>query len=408
MSESTGQLHLDEQPEKILIIASNRDAAAKLGRVLESRGFTYQFAPTVDDAVQLAATELFDLVIAEYPDNSVLVIDAINAIANESDLRRSPLLLLHPNASSVSEEQRMSYPFRVQLLPVPWERGTVLVKASAELRLQKLRSEEGRFLSGITGQNLELRDLTNRFMRELREAQAIQSSLMPTELPSAPGTRFAAAYVPLDVVGGDIYDIWSISPELHGLFIGDVTGHGLSAALIGAMTKMAMSYAPKLSPEDMLREMNNGLAPLMPEGRFVTAELAFYNSDTGTLMLARGGHPPAFLYRAQTGAVEELAPRGFALGMIANAKYELLATKLEPGDKLLMLTDGMTESSDMQGKLLGTSGVSEIFGRLAPSYPIDRCIGELLDIREEYSRGRVVKDDIAVIGLERIGEPTAS
>jgi serine phosphatase RsbU (regulator of sigma subunit) len=393
---------LDEHAEQILVVSSDGISAERISEVLGTRGFRSQWAPTLAAAARIAEQDLFDLLIIDHPAAAPLPADILTEVETDSQLRRFPLILCHPAADTLPQQRLDSAPFRVHMLPCPWDPILFLVRVSAELRLRKIRNEESRFLSAVAGQNFELRDLTNRFLRELREAQAIQAALMPTALPSAPQTRFAAAYVPLDAVGGDLYDIWHIEKSRYGLFIGDVTGHGLSAALIGAMTKMALSHAGKTAPHTMLTEMNRALAPLMPEGRFVTAEAAFYCAETGALSLVRAGHPPAFLWRAATRRVEQIGPRGLALGMVEETAYDLYSDCLGAGDKLLMVTDGLTETGNMQAELLGVDGVARMFAEVAEALPIHSCIEELLSRREKFSGGRIVKDDIALIGLERV------
>ncbi len=247
---------------------------------------------------------------------------------------------------------------------------------------------------------MALRDLTTRFRGSFKKRRVFRTH-PPNRSPSAPGISFAATYVPLEAVGGDLYDIWKISDSTYGMFIGDVTGHGLPAAFIGAMTKMALSFGEKTSPEITLNQVNAALAPLMPEGRFVTAALAFYNTDTAELLVARAGHPSPILYRASSGSTELLAAKGLPLGVLPESRYQVLKTTLGVGDKLLFITDGISETSNLSGQMLGDEGLAKEFQRLCPDHSISDCLTELLAFQETYSEGRLVKDDITIIGLER-------
>jgi serine phosphatase RsbU (regulator of sigma subunit) len=183
------------------------------------------------------------------------------------------------------------------------------------------------------------------------------------------------------------------------MFIGDVTGHGLPAAFIGAMTKMALAYADKSSPETMFREMNDGMADLMPPGRFVTVAAALYNPETGGLKVARGGHPPPFVWRKETGEVEQILPKGMALGMLAGVSFELFETSLNPGDRFLLMTDGITETTDMNNEMLGIEGSAELFKKWV-HLPMDQNLDKILEEQFEFAGGRILKDDNTLIGLE--------
>lgn len=394
-------LDLGEHAERILVIAASAEASGRIGRLLEQRAYSYCSAADLAEASALADEELFDMVIAECSDDSS-ALDAVHAIVANAQLRRAPLLVLHPKAESVSAEQLEAFPIPVRLLGSPWEASALLVRVSSQLRIRKVKETEARFTSRVAEQNVQLRDLTTRFKRELQDAQYIQNSLLPKGLPSAEQTRFAATYVPLEAVGGDLYDLWKLPDGRMGLFIGDVTGHGLPAAFIGAMTKMALSYSGKGTPDEMLAEMNSGLCQHMPEGRFVTAAAAFYTPATGELYVARAGHPPGFLYRAATRELVQVAPRGVPLGFLEEARYELYSTRLEAGDKFLLVTDGITEAMNFGGAVLGVDGTARLFAELAPENAMDSCLRGLLEKQEEFSEGRMVKDDITLLGLERL------
>ena len=391
-----------EHAQRVLVIASSTEEADRIGKLLETRNYAWKAADGVEAASAMAGEQLFDMIVAEFADHDLPPIEAINSITSSAQLRRVPLLVMHPGAADISPNYLTSLDLPVSILSTPWHATDLIVKVSSQLRLQKLKDAESSFVAKVSAQNSELRDLTNRFQRELQEAQNIQNSILPKSLPTAKETSFAAAYVPLEAVGGDLYDLWKINDDLFGLFIGDVTGHGLSAAFIGAMTKMALSYASKESPDVMLRQMNEGLMELMPEGRFVTAAAALYTPSTGQLLVARGGHPPAYIWRAAGKFVTEVTPKGFPLGVVPHAKYELYSAQLLPGDKFIFVTDGLTETVNMAGRALGTAGTGVIFGELAETGSIEQCIAGLLDRQEEYSGGRMVKDDITLLGIERL------
>lgn len=395
-------LDLRELAERMLIISDDLSAAERIGHVLEMRGYAWRAAQGIREAGRIAAAESFDMIIAEFDGKDLAPLEALSKLTANPYLTRSFVLLLHPKADTVSPETLHGSKFPVTFMRSPWEPSGLLINVSAQLRQRKIRDNETRSLSNLAVQNIELRDLTNRFKLELLEAQNIQNSIMPKSLPSARNTLFAAAYVPLEAVGGDIYDLWQINEDLFGLFIGDVTGHGLSAAFIGAMTKMALSYAPKTSPELMLAEMNRGLVALMPEGRFVTAAAAFYRPSSGELLVARAGHPAGYLFRNADRSIQEVTPKGLPLGVVENVGYELFSTKLEASDKFLFVTDGLTEAVNMEGRTLGTSGMGRIFCQSATDANIAKALEEILLRHETYSDGRTIKDDITLIGLEKV------
>ena len=222
---------LSEHAERILVIAPSEERAQKIGKILEQRSCIWVFALDIPEAAECSKQELFDMIVCDWDESQGSAMEAIEVIGAEPQLRRAPMLLLHPRSDEIPEDYLAALDLQLQLLQSPWEASALVVKVSAELRKRRLRLEEAKFYSKVSSQNVELRDLTNRFKRELKEAQDIQTAILPKMLPDAAGTLFAATYVPLEMVGGDLYDVWQISDDLYGLFIGDVTGHGLSAGL---------------------------------------------------------------------------------------------------------------------------------------------------------------------------------
>ena len=247
---------------------------------------------------------------------------------------------------------------------------------------------------------LRLRDLTGRFQNELKDARKIQFSILPKSLPQHDHAKLTATYIPFEAVGGDLYDLWKLDEHRLGLFIADVTGHGLAAAFLGAMTKMAMTYAPQTRPDEILKSVNDGLAALMPEGRFVTALMAIVDFSNDTLYCARAGHPPLYLWKHQEKKVEMLTPNGLPLGVMGGMDYQQIETQLEPGDKFVMVTDGITETIDMDGNILGNEGVVDGLSQVAADHDIIHCAAHMLEYQKEFSQGRIVKDDNTILGFE--------
>ena len=394
-------LDLKEYADKIILIAENQAVARQVGSLLESRSYNWTHVTTIDAAIQIASSELFDMTILCYTDESSDPLEALRVAKSERLLSRCPIILVHPTLENF-EKIGWSKDDKLVMLKYPLDPALFLVKVTTLLRLRKFKADQTRLDSTVSEQNAQLRDLTNRFKAEVKEAQTIQKSILPKILPTDEKCLLAASYLPLEAVGGDLYDIWKLDETHIGFFIGDVTGHGLPAAFVGAMTKMALAYASKASPAIMLAEMNDGMADLMPEGRFVAVAAAIYDTQTGSLKLARGGQPNPFIWRNKSQTAEVASVRGMALGMVTGIQYQTFETTLEIGDKFIMLTDGITECTDMNGKMLGEQGVLEFFKQSAKDLRIDACLNHLLHLQDKFCSGRILKDDVTIIGLERV------
>jgi hypothetical protein len=195
--------------------------------------------------------------------------------------------------------------------------------------------------------------------RELDTARRIQSSLLPRRIPEQSGLDIAVRFVPMTAVAGDIYDFVRIGPSSIGILVADVSGHGVPAALVASMVKVAFSAQADHAddPAQVLGSMNQVLCRHL-EHAYVTAVYAVVNTDRQTVTIASAGHPPALLHRAhQTSPVQQNG--GVMLGVFPDAKYT--NTEVAPfgtGDRLLLYSDGVLEARDRAGQFFDNDRVA--------------------------------------------------
>ncbi len=195
----------------------------------------------------------------------------------------------------------------------------------------------------------ELREARGRLARYGETLGAIRRSILPQHLPSVPGLGLAVHFADADGPGGDLYDVRPVGPNHWALVIADVSGHDLGAAVIVALVH-ALGHAlqdpqtPR-SPGEALASINGPLATryLADTGKFVTAFVGLYDPQRRVLTYSSAGHPPPRLIRGND--VQRLdAVRGLPLSVDRATVYESETVKLLPGDRLVLFTDGITES----------------------------------------------------------------
>jgi sigma-B regulation protein RsbU (phosphoserine phosphatase) len=187
--------------------------------------------------------------------------------------------------------------------------------------------------------------------RELETARQIQTSLLPRQIPKHSDLDIAARFVPMTAVGGDIYDFVELGPSCLGILVADVSGHGIPAALIASMVKVAFSAQVDHAddPARVLASMNQILCRHL-ERAYVTAVYAVVNTDRQTITIANAGHPPALLHRRDA---TSLVPHdhGVMLGFFPDAEYtNTEVAPFAPGDRLLLYSDGVLEARDRAGQ----------------------------------------------------------
>src|SRR5262245_679347 len=197
--------------------------------------------------------------------------------------------------------------------------------------------------------------------RQLRTAQRVQERLLPTRLPDLPGHELAGVCVPSARVGGDFYDIVHLADGQIGLVVADVSGHGLSAAIImSAFRALARTGLRAGQPLDKVAEMLDRELPDTTAGKaFLTAVLAMYDPASGRLRYVNCGHNPPLLDRPGQ-PPRWLHEGGPLLGLIAGATFEIGEIQLVPDDQLVLFTDGIVEARSPAGVWFGTERLASL------------------------------------------------
>lgn len=180
---------------------------------------------------------------------------------------------------------------------------------------------------------------------ELQIARQIQSSTLPQQLPKLADLDIAARYVPMTSVAGDFYDFLPDGPNRLGVLIADVAGHGVGAALIASMVKVAFAaqFEHGRDPAKLLSEVNIALCGKFEE-QYVTAAYVYIDCERSIIKYAGGGHPPLMLASRADGTVRRIEENGPILGMFAQAPYSAVEIPFRPGDRLFLYTDGAFEA----------------------------------------------------------------
>jgi phosphoserine phosphatase RsbU/P len=229
---------------------------------------------------------------------------------------------------------------------------------------------------------------------ELATARTIQMSILPRTPPRVKGIEIATVYTPATEVAGDFYDFIAVDEEHLGVLVADVSGHGVPAALVASMLKIAFATqsAHAASPATLLANLH-ALFRGKLERQHITAAYAFFSSD-GALRVASAGHPPPLVRRAN-GAVEELETRGTVLARFSAFETFDLAESLAPGDVLLLYTDGVTEALNGAGEMWGEERLQAAFASGAGVHAIAAAVAA-------WTAGHPA-DDVTLVSLARRG-----
>ncbi|HEY7350511.1 MAG TPA: SpoIIE family protein phosphatase [Ktedonobacterales bacterium] len=241
-----------------------------------------------------------------------------------------------------------------------------------------------------------------RIEQELQVARLIQQTLLPRELPELPGWQVAAYYQPARAVGGDFYDFFYFEDGRLGVVIGDVTDKGIPAALVMATTRSILRSAAQrlVSPGRALEHANDLLCPDIPARMFVTCLYAILDPATGLLQYANAGHD--LPYRRRGGEVSELRATGMPLGLMPGMGYEEKVTFLEPGDSVLLYSDGLAEAHNPQREMFGFPRLMALLSQINDNKVIDSLLSELASFTgPDWEQ----EDDVTLVTLRRAPQP---
>ena len=280
-----------------------------------------------------------------------------------------------------------------------------LARGRFECRVPEQRTQEFQILADGFNQmsaSLEHNELQRRV--DMERARRIQSGLLPSDSIEVAGFSVAARYIPTDRVGGDYYDVVGRTDGRALFVIADVSGHGVSAALVTAMLKALIRQAAhRHCPLDEMTQMLNAeLCSLFDGEGFVTCLLALIDAKSGDIEYISCGHEPGLIVAPTAQIKQSLDCTGLPLGILREATWETGQTRLEIGDRLCFVTDGLAETLDADERVYGREELRELIRTTTSESPRDQ-ISAVLSELERFQGHSQFPDDVTMFVLQRNG-----
>jgi len=360
---------------RVLIVDDNQDLRNYMISIFARAGYATSSAENGVAGLERAIANPPDLIVTDLMMPKMSGAEMATEIRKVHDLRTVPIVLLTAKAD---EETRAD-----------------VRSAGVDVYLAKPFSDT-ELLTAVKNL-LSLKCRERALLAELEQARAIQQGLLPAELPRIPGIDLAAIYEPMELVGGDMYDFLEFEDGTLGLFIADVSGHGIPAAMIASLAKLILTmHGPSVrSPAKLLRYMNEQLIGKMAEN-FITVCYAVLSPDRRSLSYATGGHPPILLLRDGT-AIYQRA-KGTIVGWFPEAKFEDRTIEIQAGDRFFLYSDGLTEASDREGKQLMEERLA-LLAQENQTNPVGVQIKQIVAEAKRYHGGGPFEDDVTIVGV---------
>ncbi|MBI5687995.1 MAG: SpoIIE family protein phosphatase [Verrucomicrobia bacterium] len=401
----------------ITIVEDEMIIARELAARLNVLGYDVaDIAASKQEAIQRVTARQPDLVFMDI----VLKGNGDGIEAAEEIHRRFDIPIIYVTAyadESTLQRAKIAEPFGYIIKPF----SESTLRAVIEMALYKhgmehqLRAMNEQLEQRVKERTRELQEKNTAMREELRIAQELQTAMLPHHFPVIPrgatpeqsALRFFSHYIPAGSVGGDYFDVIQLSDTAVGVFICDVVGHDVSAALVTAMLR---SLVEELSvktadPGRMLGELNRTLSGFFQElGRtmFVSAFYLIADVKRGQMLYSNAGHPnPVHLRRREgtIGLLQVAGRNGPAMGLFKDAVYPTGRCMLAIGDMVLLLTDGILEVENPGQEFYGKDRLIAAVSGLA-ELPGHELLGQLLADVRRFSHSDAIEDDVCLVGID--------
>ncbi len=263
-----------------------------------------------------------------------------------------------------------------------------------EVSVAPVYDESGTVIGGIES----FRDLSP-LMQDLERAQMIQQHAMQSEIPSDPRIAFTVRNIPMEYVSGDFYRIEQITPDIYVIMLADVTGHGVAAGLYTMQLRSLWEDSRELlqSPSEFVEHMNEKLFELTREDdSFATGFYGVLDIAKHELKYILAGHPSPFLLR--NGNITAIDGREPAIGLLPGMEFQTRELTLQPGDGVLVYSDGAAETTNRNDQELGISGLSNLVKQNGGKLN-DTGLQALIESLLDYAGQASFADDVSFLGI---------
>ena len=372
--------------KQVILLVDDTPANIHIAQAILRDEFRIRVATSGVKALELVKTEpLPALVLLDIEMPGMDGYEVCNQLKANPQTRDIPVIFL--TAKTESEDETRGFEVgAVDYVHKPFSPMVVKARVRTHLTLRATSQQLARQLLAINN--------------ELEMARQIQLSILPLQTPKIRGLDIAARYLPMSSVAGDFYDFLIVDEQHVGVLIADVSGHGLPAALIASMLQVSLAaqFAHASEPGRVLSGLNRALCGKF-QNHFVTAAYVFVDMEKNSISYAGAGHPPLLLWRASTESASEVMENGLLLGHFPQETYSVMQSPVGPGDKVVLYTDGILETSDPSHEMLGVDRFKRF---LEDNHDLgaDQLAESLLDELSRWSghpKGAGQEDDLTLL-----------
>jgi phosphoserine phosphatase RsbU/P len=389
---------------KVLIADDNTGSINRLRAILEQELYTVLGAVTCEEALALTVTEHPDLVIVNTAMQGKEGYELCAKLARNRETASIPVLVLSGWSLSIGGACGIDLG-AIDHISRPFHESEILARVKNCLSIHHLTGSLFR-----THRKLQERKHEND--ESLASAAVIQQSLLPTDSPKGTSFDFAWRFMPCERVGGDLFNVFRLDETRIGVYVLDVSGHGVPAAMVTTSVAQALDpfggqilkrithsppYYELASPAEVLARLNRDY-PLERFGKLLTACYLLLDTESGKVRYSNAALPLPFLLRAD-GNLESLCQGGTIIGIEENVSYEEGEVIMGYGDRLFLYTDGIVEYMNARGEFYGEDQFIHNL-KAGRGETLQMACAEAIQDLIDFGNGRQPEDDITLLGIE--------
>lgn len=400
----------------VLVVDDSRLQLRILSKSLARWGYEVMEANSGEAAIALCRERMPELVLSDWMMPGMSGLEFCRAFRELSEDQYGYFILLTAK-SDKAEVARGLDAGADDFLTKPVNNSELRARITAGQRIldmQRELTQKNRLIADTLG---ELQRVHDGIEKDLLEAKKLQQSLIRERYRALEGGNLSMMLRSAGHVGGDLVGYFPVCPGQLGLFGLDVSGHGISSALMTARLagylsatapdqNVALALQPDGSyaarpPGEVIEELNDLVLDEMDTEHYFTLMLAIADLQSGAVTIAQAGHPHPAVLRSD-GTVEQSGTGGFPVGLLSGIKFEQFELQMAAGDRLLILSDGVTECPDATGDMLGEAGLAEMLGVLR-RFSGPALLSALVWKLSEFAGSRDFPDDVSGILFEYVG-----
>ena len=377
-------VNINSAAESILLVDDNPTNLQVLFQTLEGVGCKLLVAKNGEIALSIAGKALPDLILLDIMMPGIDGYEVCRQLKANRATSSIPVIFLSALGDTEDKVKGLQLG-AVDYVTKPFQPDEVIARVNTHLTIHRLKRE-------VESQKDQLE-------HELEVVSEVQRKLLPKQLPVIDGFKLSVHYETSRYAGGDYYDVIELPDNCWGFLIADAEGHSAPAAVLMAMTcALFRSYPGSAAdPAEVIHYLNEHLCKVA-DPSFMTALYAFYDASAHTMRMARAGHPLPMVFRnSDQKAIELTCPGVYPLG-IEPYEIEIPVTevKLEPGDRFLIYTDGLTERFDEEGQTYGEERLLKLLATDSAHDP-QGVIGAIMADVEQFAGELPADDDQALL-----------